>query len=271
MENSTQLRDTITRKFDANEIVLLCADLNVDYDSLEGDTKEIKVQGLINYLNRRDRLPELLELCRQLRPNFDSGIKPIAKVNVQATKWLERPVWQGVGAIAGVLGVAAAVVLGIQSLRFPTQTQSQQLPLSTVSGTDAECNQSWFFSPSPSGCLYNFRSTPAVFQLFLSGRALWLQDRGETFIFLDNGEWINIGGDIQRVLKENPNIGQALGNIVGNPRSFITCAGNSNFSGIVSAYISDADHKVLSWTIIANEQKHTGWSYIDNVSSVNCK
>ena len=96
MENLTQLRNAIAQQFDTNEIVLLCADLRVDYDNLAGDTKERKVQELINYLKRRERLPELVKLCRQRRPNFDSGMKPsIAKEVFK--KWLEKPQWQGIG------------------------------------------------------------------------------------------------------------------------------------------------------------------------------
>lgn len=65
----TKLRQIITQYFNAGELRTLCFDLGVDYDDLPGQGKTNKVIELIGYLQRRDRLPELVEMVRQLRPN----------------------------------------------------------------------------------------------------------------------------------------------------------------------------------------------------------
>jgi len=65
----TKLRQIVTQYFSAGELRTLCFDLGVDYDDLPGAGKTNKARELISYLQRRDRLPELVEMIRQLRPN----------------------------------------------------------------------------------------------------------------------------------------------------------------------------------------------------------
>jgi hypothetical protein len=68
-EYLVQLREMLTASFDAGELRTLCFDLGIDYDDLPGEGKGNKVRELITYLERRDRIPELVRICEQQRPN----------------------------------------------------------------------------------------------------------------------------------------------------------------------------------------------------------
>jgi len=64
-----RLREILTRYFDAGELRTLCFDLGVDYDSLPGEGKASKARELVAYLERHSRLPELVEMGKQQRPD----------------------------------------------------------------------------------------------------------------------------------------------------------------------------------------------------------
>jgi dihydroneopterin aldolase len=55
--------------FNESELRTLCFDLEVDYDNLRHATKADAVRELIGYLERRDRVPELVAVGQQLRPD----------------------------------------------------------------------------------------------------------------------------------------------------------------------------------------------------------
>jgi hypothetical protein len=57
--------------FDLAELRGLCFDLNVDHESLSGETKPAKTEALIRYLHRHGRLNEFVELVRNKRPQVD--------------------------------------------------------------------------------------------------------------------------------------------------------------------------------------------------------
>jgi hypothetical protein len=65
-----RLRGAICECFDDRELRILCTDIQVDYDDLEGKGKTNKVQALISYLKRRGRLQELIEICTERRPHI---------------------------------------------------------------------------------------------------------------------------------------------------------------------------------------------------------
>ncbi len=67
---SSQLRQGIVSRFDKEELRTLCSDLDVDYDVLRGEGQASKVRELIAYLERRRRIPELVEIIRQQRPDI---------------------------------------------------------------------------------------------------------------------------------------------------------------------------------------------------------
>ncbi len=64
-----KLRRILARYFNAGELRTLCFDLGIDYDDLPGEGKTDKARGLVSYLERRDRIPELIKLGKQVRPN----------------------------------------------------------------------------------------------------------------------------------------------------------------------------------------------------------
>jgi hypothetical protein len=70
MKDLGKLRDLLTQNFDRNELLDLCFSLNVEFDDLPGASKKAKVRELLQHLNRRGRLDELVRLCARQRPNL---------------------------------------------------------------------------------------------------------------------------------------------------------------------------------------------------------
>lgn len=65
-----RLRDMIIKHFTLNDLRMLCQNMNVDYESIEGgDNKLAKARELVSYCDRRMKLPQLLEACREFLPD----------------------------------------------------------------------------------------------------------------------------------------------------------------------------------------------------------
>lgn len=64
------LRDVLLQAFNESELRDICFSLRVDYEEIYGEGKRDKTRELILYLERRGRISELVEICRQLRPNL---------------------------------------------------------------------------------------------------------------------------------------------------------------------------------------------------------
>jgi hypothetical protein len=65
-----ELRKILADRFDANELRTLCFDLDIKFDALPGQGSDSKARELISHLERRDRIPELVEIGKQLRPDI---------------------------------------------------------------------------------------------------------------------------------------------------------------------------------------------------------
>ena len=65
----TALHQLLIQHFDDSELQTLCFDLGVDYENLPGQTKADKARELVEYMQRRNRLADLIQLCQQLRPS----------------------------------------------------------------------------------------------------------------------------------------------------------------------------------------------------------
>jgi hypothetical protein len=65
----THLRQSLTERFDDNELRSLCFDLRIDYDSLGGEGKAGKAREILAYLDRHERIPELINIVRRQRPD----------------------------------------------------------------------------------------------------------------------------------------------------------------------------------------------------------
>ena len=67
-EYLSRLKQSLVDSFSLEELKGLCFRLAVSYDELAGETLGAKAQTLLEYLERRDRLPELVELLQEERP-----------------------------------------------------------------------------------------------------------------------------------------------------------------------------------------------------------
>lgn len=65
-----QLRHILATRFDESDLRTLCFDLGVSYDALPGQGTGNKARELVAYLERRNRLAELVRVGRQLRPDI---------------------------------------------------------------------------------------------------------------------------------------------------------------------------------------------------------
>ena len=65
-----RLRKLMVDGFGADDLKTLCFDLGVDYDDLPGTVRSTKVVELLTYLDRRRRLPDLIQVGRDERPDI---------------------------------------------------------------------------------------------------------------------------------------------------------------------------------------------------------
>jgi hypothetical protein len=72
------LREILSKRFSKEELRTLCADLDVDYESLTGQGKAGKARELIAYLERRGRLQDLVLYGKRNRPDISWEEQPAA-------------------------------------------------------------------------------------------------------------------------------------------------------------------------------------------------
>ncbi len=68
-EHLTQLRELLTACFDEEELHTLSADMGVPYEDLPAQGKTNKARELVQYLERRHRILDLVEICKRQRPH----------------------------------------------------------------------------------------------------------------------------------------------------------------------------------------------------------
>ncbi len=66
----TDIHRLIVKRFNVEELRMLCFDLSVDYDNLRGGGKADRARELLLYLSRRARVLELVNFVRIRRPNM---------------------------------------------------------------------------------------------------------------------------------------------------------------------------------------------------------
>ena len=71
LQDLIQLRNLLNDHFNIPELRELCFNLDVDYEELEGPNKTSKVQDLISYLKRRNKLHFLIEEVKEQRPSVN--------------------------------------------------------------------------------------------------------------------------------------------------------------------------------------------------------
>lgn len=67
--DSSELRRVLDELFNEEELRNLCADLQVDYDSLPGSGKAAKARELVGYFERQGRVQELMTFVKKERRN----------------------------------------------------------------------------------------------------------------------------------------------------------------------------------------------------------
>lgn len=70
-ERLAQFRQLMRSRFNLEDIRFLCADLNVEYESLKGVTLVEKIQQVLLYFVRRERINDLVDACLKTRPNIN--------------------------------------------------------------------------------------------------------------------------------------------------------------------------------------------------------
>jgi len=68
------LRRLLTERLDVEELRNICFDLGVNFDLLRGDNMAAWTRELIRYLQRRNRLPELITWLREYRPDIELSV-----------------------------------------------------------------------------------------------------------------------------------------------------------------------------------------------------
>lgn len=98
--NLVKLFQKIDRHFNDADLRDLCFQLNVEYENLAGQGKRDKVRELVLWMKRNGRLPDLITLASQLRPN---------------TRWQDSPQRAGETDIVAKLNVAVVVDIAHRS------------------------------------------------------------------------------------------------------------------------------------------------------------
>jgi hypothetical protein len=75
-----RLRELLITRLSLDELQTLCFDIGLDYDSLEGGTKDGKIRELLLYIERRDRLAFLIERVKGQRPDLARDIANLEEV-----------------------------------------------------------------------------------------------------------------------------------------------------------------------------------------------
>lgn len=66
-----QLHRILSDRLDVEELRTLCFYLDVNYDHLRGEGQSGKARALLEYMDKRGRIPDLVETGKKLRPDID--------------------------------------------------------------------------------------------------------------------------------------------------------------------------------------------------------
>jgi hypothetical protein len=67
-EYRVNLRQNVIEYFDESDLRDICFDMDIDYENLLGQSKRDKARELVAYCERSHRISELVQKCRELRP-----------------------------------------------------------------------------------------------------------------------------------------------------------------------------------------------------------
>jgi hypothetical protein len=88
----TRLRQMLDAHFSVEELRTLCADLGVDYDNLPGEGKVNKARELIGHLDRHSRIPDLVDVGQERRPDiaWEDALVEVGAAGVTETGFVNR-------------------------------------------------------------------------------------------------------------------------------------------------------------------------------------
>ncbi len=98
MLDKTRLLTLLTQRFNLGELYTLTWDLGMEPDEVGGETRTLYAQNLIGYLQRRERLPELLAACQTRRrtgaaadTDWQSAVQQLPYLLVECKLRVEQP------------------------------------------------------------------------------------------------------------------------------------------------------------------------------------
>jgi hypothetical protein len=68
--SAVRIRQVLDEYFSASELKDIIFELNVEYENLEGETKGAKARALVQYLQRRGRLAEVVQVANEHRSDI---------------------------------------------------------------------------------------------------------------------------------------------------------------------------------------------------------
>jgi Effector-associated domain 7 len=63
-----EFREKLDQFFSLDDVRVICFDLSIDYEALEGSSKSVKIQALISHVERNKMIEQLVALCQRTRP-----------------------------------------------------------------------------------------------------------------------------------------------------------------------------------------------------------
>ena len=140
------LLNVLLERFNTEELQRLCFDLRIDFESLPGESKEGKAQGLILYCERRHRTEDLIRAVKEQRPDvvWSDGVSeettsPAPPVSItddeqtQATpetRDLPKSPSLQIGCVLAVIG-GIIIVVGLVVIGLKMVTSKNSEPTST--------------------------------------------------------------------------------------------------------------------------------------------
>jgi HEAT repeat protein/KaiC/GvpD/RAD55 family RecA-like ATPase len=118
---STELVQILAERFSQEELKTLCFNLGIDYDDLPTVGKANKARELVEYLGRRNRIFELLQIGKRLRPDIPWGDTQLSAMDQSAPPgtsgddvllpYISQPRWEETLLfLAGIQGDATELI-----------------------------------------------------------------------------------------------------------------------------------------------------------------
>ncbi|MCB9420127.1 MAG: hypothetical protein H6667_09995 [Ardenticatenaceae bacterium] len=108
--NKGTLRKVMAQAFNQEELKYVCDELAINIEDLAGAGKQEKIFELIQYLERRNRLPDLVRVLNEQRPDLDFTARPFP---------FRKRYMGGIVVLLGLLLLAAAWLIAQTGIFCP--------------------------------------------------------------------------------------------------------------------------------------------------------